>query len=83
MSANQQFDDVLPPSQTSTTPVRAWAVAILLLDHGLAPREITFQGPVPIFWYPRVEASVVLARYARLKEKLHDMVDVARTEVRQ
>jgi len=83
MSVNPQFDDVLSPSQPPTTPVKVWAVAILLLDQGITPLQITFQGPVPIFWYPRVEASVVLARYARLKEKLHDMVDVARTEVQR
>ena len=80
MSTFPQFDS---SSQPAITPIRSWSAAILLLDAGVEPLEITFQGPVPVFCFPRVEATVILSRYSRLKDKLSDMVDAARAAARR
>jgi hypothetical protein len=69
--------------QSELKAVRSWAVAAMLLDHGVQPVSATADGPVITFWFRAQEASAILGRWQNLKEQLDRFADAARSGARQ
>jgi hypothetical protein len=69
--------------QPELKPIRSWAVAALLLDHGVQPVSATADGPVITFWFRALEASALLGRWQQLKDTLDRIAEAARVEARK
>ena len=58
------------------TPIKSWAVAIMLIDHGLQPIRVEQDSREVVFIFPQLNAvSTVIRQYSRIKAQLQALVD--------